>query len=137
MTNLADVLLAPAARTPDAAALRAGAEVVTYRELEERAARVAGALRSEGVGPGDRVAIQGDNTIAFVASYLGALRIGAVTVPLNPHAPDAELTREVESVEPSVVLRPPLDGTAGDAEPADQVALHVGDGFHRTDLAIR
>ena len=41
MTNLADVLLAPAASTPDATALRDGAEVVTYRELEERSQRLA------------------------------------------------------------------------------------------------
>jgi long-chain acyl-CoA synthetase len=127
VTNLADVLLAPAARTPDATALCAGADVVTYRELEERAARVAGALLSEGVEPGDRVAIQGDNTIAFVASYLGALRTGAVAVPLNPQAPDAELARELESAEPSVVLLPPLDGTAGDAEPAAPVERDAAD----------
>jgi long-chain acyl-CoA synthetase len=126
VTNLADVLLEPAARTPDAVVLRAGADVVTYRELAGRAARVAGALRAEGVQAGDRVAIEGNNTIAFVASYLGALRIGAVAVPLNPHAPDAELTRELESVEPSVVLRPPLDGT-GDAEPAATVERDAAD----------
>ena len=118
MTNLAEVLLAPAQTTPDAVALRAGADVVTYRELEARAARVAGALRSEGVEPGARVTIEGHNSVAFVASYLGVLRAGAVVVPLNPHAPDPELDREVGTVEPAVVLGPPLDGT-GDAEPAD------------------
>jgi long-chain acyl-CoA synthetase len=126
VTNLADVLLAPAARTPDAVALRAGTDAVTYRELEARAARVAGALRAEGVEPGDRVAIAGHNTVAFVASYLGALRVGAVAVPLNPQAPDAELDRELSAVEPKVVLRPPLDGT-GDAEPAPTVPRDDGD----------
>lgn len=120
MTNLADVLLNPAGRTPDAVALRAGTDAVPYGELESRAARVAGALRAEGVEPGDRVAIAGDHTVAFVASYLGALRVGAVAVPLNPHAPEAELTRELAAVDPAVVLRPPLDGT-GDAEPVPAV----------------
>src|SRR6266480_7080505 len=71
VSNLADVLLAPAQRTPDAVALRAGPDTVTYRELESRAARVAGALRAEGVQPGDQVTIEGHNTIAFVTSYLG------------------------------------------------------------------
>jgi long-chain acyl-CoA synthetase len=120
VTNLADVLLAPAQRTPDAVALRAGSDVVTYRELESRASRIAGALRAEGVDPGDRVTIEGHNTIAFVASYLGALRVGAVAVPLNPQAPDPELDRELAAVEPAVVLGPPLEGT-GDAEPAATV----------------
>ena len=107
MTNLADVLLAPAQRTPDAIALRAGPDSMTYRELESRAARVAGALRAEGVQPGDRVTIEGHNTIAFVTSYLGALRVGAVAVPLNPQAPDPELDRELATVEPAVMLGPP------------------------------
>jgi long-chain acyl-CoA synthetase len=126
VTNLADVLLAPAQRTPDAIALRAGSDVVTYRELESRAARVAGALRAEGVNPGDRVTIEGHNTIAFVASYLGALRVGAVAVPLNPQAPDRELDRELAAVEPAVVLGPPLEGT-GDADPAATVPRDVAD----------
>jgi len=116
VTNLADVLLAPAASTPDATALRDGPEALTYRELGERAARVAGALRAEGIKLGDRVAIEGHNTVGFVVSYLGALRAGAVAVPLNPHAPDRELDRELSTVEPAVVLRPPRDGTeAADA----------------------
>src|SRR2546430_4851191 len=108
VTNLADVLLAPAQRTPDAIALRAGPDTIAYRELESRAARVAGALRSEGVRPGDQVTIEGHNTIAFATSYLGALRVGAVAVPLNPQAPDPELDRELATVEPAVMLGPPL-----------------------------
>jgi long-chain acyl-CoA synthetase len=111
VTNFADVLLAPAARTPDSAALHAGAETVTYGELQARAAAVADSLRADGVEPGDRVAIEGRNTPAFVASYLGALRAGAVAVPLNPQAPGRELDRELASVEPRVVLRPPRAGT--------------------------
>jgi long-chain acyl-CoA synthetase len=126
VTNLADVLLAPAGRTPDAVALRAGSDAMTYRELDLRAARVAGALQAEGVDPGDRVTIEGHNTIPFVASYLGALRAGAVAVPLNPLAPDPELDRELAAAEPAVVLGPPLDG-AGDAEPAVTVARDDSD----------
>jgi long-chain acyl-CoA synthetase len=126
VTNLAEVLLEPAQRTPDAIALSAGSDAVTYRELESRAARVAGALRAEGVNAGDRVTIEGHNTIAFVASYLGALRIGAVAVPLNPHAPDPELDRELATVEPAVVLGPPLEGT-GDAGPPDTVGRDDSD----------
>jgi long-chain acyl-CoA synthetase len=126
VTNLAEMLLAPAQRTPDAIALRAGSEAITFRELESRAARVAGALRAEGVKTGDRVTIEGHNTIAFVASYLGALRIGAVAVPLNPQAPDPELDREVAAVEPAIVLGPPLEG-AGGGEPIETVARDDSD----------
>jgi long-chain acyl-CoA synthetase len=126
VTNLADVLLASATRAPDAVALVDAQGPTTYGELETRAARVAGALRADGVGPGDRVAIEGDNTIPFVVSYLGTLRAGAVAVPLNPHAPEAEVARELAAVEPAVVLRPPRDGT-DNAEPAASVERHPDD----------
>jgi long-chain acyl-CoA synthetase len=126
VTNLADVLLTPAARTPDAVALIDDRGPTTYGELEARAARVAGALRAEGIEPGERVAIDGHNTVAFVASYLGVLRAGGVAVPVNPHAPEPELARELSAVEPAVGLRPPLDGEAG-AEPAAAVARDDGD----------
>jgi long-chain acyl-CoA synthetase len=126
VTNLADVLLEPAALTPNAIALVDDQGPTTYGELEDRAARAGGALRDLGVQPGDRVAIEAHNAVAFVVSYLGALRVGAVAVPLNTHAPDAELARELSSVEPAVVLRPPLDGT-GEAEPAATVARDDAD----------
>jgi long-chain acyl-CoA synthetase len=126
VTNLADVLLAPAARAPDAVALRSTAGAITYGELEARAARVAGALRADGIEPGDRVAIDGHNTVAFVASYLGALRAGAVAVPLNPHSPAPEIDRELATVEPAVVLRPPRDGSES-VEPAAAVAREDSD----------
>ena len=126
MTNLADVLLEPAARARDAVALVDEQGTTTYGELEDRAGRAAGGLRALGVEPGDRVAIEAHNTVAFVVSYLGALRVGAVAVPLNTHAPDAELARELSAVEPAVVLRPPLDGT-GDAEPVATVARDDAD----------
>jgi long-chain acyl-CoA synthetase len=129
VTNVADVLLAPAEHSPDAVALRAGSDTVTYHELESRAARVAGALRAEGIDPGDRVTIEGHNTIAFVASYLGALRVGAVAVPLNPYAPGPELDRELVTAEPAVVLGPPLDGVGG----ADAAATVERDD---TDVAV-
>ena len=103
--NLADVLLARSGDTPVAVALRHRDATVSYRELAARAARFAGHLVSEGVEPGDRVAITGINHPAFVAAYLGTLRAGAVAVPLNPQAPEAELERELAAVEPKVVLR--------------------------------
>jgi long-chain acyl-CoA synthetase len=75
---------------------------------------------------GERVAIDGHNTVAFVTSYLGVLRAGGVAVPVNPHAPEPELARELSAVEPAAALRPPLDGAAG-AEPAAAVARDDGD----------
>lgn len=110
MTNLADALLAHAGDTPDAAALVDASGDITFGELADRSGRAAGQLISQGVEPGDRVAIFGTNTVAFVVSYLAVLRVGAIAVPVNPQAPTSELDRELESVGAKVVLREPLDG---------------------------
>jgi long-chain acyl-CoA synthetase len=100
-------------------ALRHREITVSYRDLAEGAARFAGWLAAEGVRPGDRVAFAGINHPAFVVAYLGTLRAGAVAVPLNPQAPDAEFERDVAAVEPTVVLRAPdlLDERGGEAGP--------------------
>jgi long-chain acyl-CoA synthetase len=84
MANLAEFLVETAARQPERPALRTGPDVVSYAELDERSARAAALLRSEGVRPGDRVALMLPNVAEFVDLYYGALRAGAIVVPLNP-----------------------------------------------------
>ena len=58
-------------------------ETVTYRELLERVGRAGNALRGLGVEPEQRVALLLADGVEWVAVFLGALRIGAVAVPLN------------------------------------------------------
>lgn len=65
-------------------AIYAGTDEVTYAELFDRACRMAGGLRSLGVGRGDRVLLVLDDTAAFPVSFLGAIRAGAVPVPVAP-----------------------------------------------------
>ena len=55
----------------------------TYRELAARAAKAAGALRGLGVQAEQRVAMVMLDTVDFVATFLGAIALGAVPVPLN------------------------------------------------------
>jgi long-chain acyl-CoA synthetase len=104
VTNLADLLLEPAARTPAAAALIDDRGPTTYAELRDRASRLAGLLVRDGVQPGDRVAIAGLNDDAFVTSYVAVLRSGGVAVPLNPQSTPPELRRELGAIEPRLVL---------------------------------
>ncbi|HVM40408.1 MAG TPA: AMP-binding protein, partial [Acidimicrobiia bacterium] len=92
--NLADVLLRAADASPDARALTWAGGSTTYAELADRSARVAGALAADGRRPGDRVGIVCGNTPAFVVAYLGALRAGAVAVPVNPLGTVAEVEAE-------------------------------------------
>ncbi|MGH1553715.1 AMP-binding protein [Streptomyces sp. L7] len=64
---------------------------VTYRELEQRTARLAGHLVRLGVGRGDRVAIHLGNRVEPVEAWLGVLRAGAIGVLLNSAASEEEL----------------------------------------------
>jgi acyl-CoA synthetase (AMP-forming)/AMP-acid ligase II len=64
-------------------AFRDDAGSLTYGELAERTARVAGALRALGVEPEQRVALCMLDTVDFPCVFWGAVRAGVVPVPLN------------------------------------------------------
>ena len=55
----------------------------SYQELDEQASRVAGGLRSLGIGRGDRVAIMLPNIPEFVFTFFGIQKLGGVAVPFN------------------------------------------------------
>ena len=86
-TNLGYWLSDARAAFPDRAALidlsRSPPRTVAYAELDERMDRVANLLTGAGVGIGDRVAIGIGNRFEFVEIMFGAMRCGAVPVPLN------------------------------------------------------
>ncbi len=63
----------------------------TYRELADEIARTAAALRAVGVRAEERVAMAMLDSVPYVAVFLGALRIGAVPVPMNPLLPGRDL----------------------------------------------
>jgi acyl-CoA synthetase (AMP-forming)/AMP-acid ligase II len=66
----------------DRVALAQGDRAVSYRELGEHAARLAGAFMALGLGRGDRVAFLMANCVEYVACEYAVARIGAVRVPL-------------------------------------------------------
>jgi benzoate-CoA ligase family protein len=72
-------------------ALEQGDAEVTYAELAARVGQVAGALRSIGVRPEERVPLVMLDGVDWVASFLAALRIGAVPVPMSTMLTGAEL----------------------------------------------
>ncbi len=85
-------MLAAAARDHgDRAALVHGDRRVTYAELEEQVARLAHGLAATGVAPGDPVGLVLREGPPFVTSFLAALGLGAIAVPLNPQYKEAEL----------------------------------------------
>lgn len=68
---------------PNKTALIFEGKSFTYKELDKMANRVANGLRGLGIERGDRVGLFLPNIPAFVISYLGILKIGAVAVSLN------------------------------------------------------
>ncbi len=96
-------------RQSDDAALVVGERTTSYTELSERVARWRGGLIASGVRAGDRVAIIASNGEEFALAHLAAMGVGAISVPLNPHSPAAELARELALVDPFVAI---ADSTA-------------------------
>ena len=84
MGNLAQALAESAKVHGDRPAIRQGDVDLTYAQLDDASARVAGMLRGYGVRAGDRVGIMLPNLLSFPAIYYGALRAGGVVVPMNP-----------------------------------------------------
>ncbi|GAA2126713.1 long-chain-fatty-acid--CoA ligase [Actinomadura napierensis] len=83
MLNLS-VLLEDAAReTPDRDAVVFGDLRLSYSFVDQVANQVANLLRSRGIGPGDKIALSSPNLPYFPMVYFGALKAGAVVVPLN------------------------------------------------------
>lgn len=72
-----------ARKHPDAVATIFHDAKLTYAELNSLADKLAAALQNLGVQKGDRVAIYIANTPQYVISYYGALKAGAIVVPIN------------------------------------------------------
>ncbi|HEV8624647.1 MAG TPA: benzoate-CoA ligase family protein [Acidimicrobiia bacterium] len=68
----------------DHMAVISGDERVTYGELLARVSRAAAGLHDAGVRREERILLLLDDTPAFPATFLGAVRLGAVPVPVNP-----------------------------------------------------
>src|SRR6476619_6302466 len=73
-----------ARKTPDRVAVVHDGNGLTYRDLNERVARLAHVLRDDlGVSRGDRVGYLGPNHPAFLETLFAVSALGAVFVPLN------------------------------------------------------
>lgn len=105
MANLALHLIRTAQERPDAVAVILDDERLTYRDLDALTSRMAGWLRGQGVGPGDRVALMLPNLPTFPVVGIGDR--GGQSAPPVPRAPT------VGSVRSPIVGRPrPLPPSA-------------------------
>jgi long-chain acyl-CoA synthetase len=90
--NLGHLFDVPLQIQPTAPAILQDDVVLTFQDLDERCNRVANALLNLGIAPGDRVALMFTNDYRFLEALLGAMRLGAVPVPLNIRMGDEAIT---------------------------------------------
>jgi malonyl-CoA/methylmalonyl-CoA synthetase len=79
----------------------------TYGDLLTTTARYSNALRTAGVSPGDRVAVQVEKSPEAFCIYLAVLRAGAIYVPLNTAYPPAELEFFLGDCAPALLICDP------------------------------
>ncbi|MET9443778.1 non-ribosomal peptide synthase/polyketide synthase [Streptomyces sp. NPDC006610] len=102
--TLPDAFAAQAARTPDAPAVTAGADRLTYRELDERANRVARLLVEAGAGPERFVALALPRTADLIVALLAVLKSGAAYLPVDPGHPAERIAFLFDDVRPGAVI---------------------------------
>ncbi|MFF0458787.1 amino acid adenylation domain-containing protein [Streptomyces mexicanus] len=108
-----------ARRAPDAVAVREGGSSLSYRELTDRAWRLAHRLRADGLGAGDVVAVHGPRGADLVCALLAVLGAGAAFLVLDPADPAARRADQVRRVAPRGWIA--VQGADVPAELADAV----------------
>jgi amino acid adenylation domain-containing protein len=91
-------------RTPDAIAVSFGASSLTYRELNQRAGRLARRLRALGVGPDVRVGVSAPRSLEMVVGLLAVLKAGGAYVPIDPAYPKERIGVMLEDAKVLVLL---------------------------------
>ena len=101
----------PAARRGDELAIGTSEGRVSYHDLLALVNRTGHVLRGLGVEPEQRVAIVVPDGLAWVAAFFGALRIGAVAVPLNTRLARVDWVELIRDSRARVVI---ADATVAD-----------------------
>ncbi len=104
--------------TPGKTAVVFEGRSVSYAELDRMADGQAAGLAAQGIRPGDKVAARVENSLEAVALVHAVARIDAVFVPLNTRLTAAEIGRQLNLVEPALLVV--------DDEPVDKGTDNAG-----------
>jgi long-chain acyl-CoA synthetase len=151
MANLAEMLTKTVAEHGERIAIKLDDLELNYSLVDQASARAAGLLAAKGVEAGDRVGVMLPNVPYFPFVFFGALRLGAVVVPMNPLLKGREVGFQMEDagakvmlgwhqmgeaasegsesagIEPILVEPGDFEGQLGAAEPVDQVLDRADD----------
>ncbi|HEY4098728.1 MAG TPA: AMP-binding protein [Baekduia sp.] len=123
---LGDALAARAREDGDRLAYDDGSEAITFAQLAGRAARRAGALRSMGVGVGDRVALVLPAGVPFAELFWAVQQLGAVSCAFNPATGAEALERRIAAITPRLIVDEALLAAWPDDAPAVPACAEIG-----------
>ncbi|MEO3973585.1 amino acid adenylation domain-containing protein [Streptomyces sp. CAU 1734] len=127
-TTLHEVFIDQARRTPEADAVICGQQRYTYREVDERSARLAELLRQAGVRAGSLVAVALPRSPSLVISLLAVLRAGGAYLPLELGQPDARLAEMLDDAQPICLVTD--ESSRGELSLADGPTVVVDQAGH-------
>lgn len=104
MKNIQDLVIEQAQRSPNALAIKGPDVDMTYEELDGVADAFAAELLRLQVAPGDRIGIWHDKSAYAIAAMQGALRVGAIYVPLDPLSPVARIKTIIQDCAIKVLI---------------------------------
>ncbi|MGC3982619.1 MAG: amino acid adenylation domain-containing protein [Steroidobacteraceae bacterium] len=90
--------------TPNAVAVEVNEQTLTYAALEERANRLANALRQRGAGPGAYVGICLSRGFDLIVAMLGVAKSGAAYVPIDPEYPAERIHFMLDDTKAALVV---------------------------------
>jgi acyl-CoA synthetase (AMP-forming)/AMP-acid ligase II len=102
--TLIESLAATVARVPDKTAFRFEGASTDFATFARRTDRVAAALHAAGIAPGERIAYIGKNSAVFFEAMYGAMKAGAVMVPVNWRLAGPEISVIVDDAQARLIL---------------------------------
>jgi acyl-CoA synthetase (AMP-forming)/AMP-acid ligase II len=115
-TSLLDMLQTQVSASPDTeAVVEVGGERLTYRQLWDSAARVAGGLRDAGLQRGDRVAVRHPAGVNWVLAFWGTIMAGGIAVAVNTRSAAPEVEFVIKDCAARLDLSPDAPFPDGDA----------------------
>ncbi|MFE4358103.1 MULTISPECIES: condensation domain-containing protein [Streptomycetaceae] len=102
--SVAELFAAQAAATPDSVAVRYGQQTTSYRELDDRANRLAADLGSWGIRPEAIVALAVPRSTEMVVAMLAVLKTGAAYLPIDPGYPAERIAYMLADARPALLI---------------------------------
>ena len=76
----------------------------TYRDIYDQSSRIASLLRLNNIKSGDKVSVIMENNGFWPAAFFGIIRIGAISVPLNPYQEKDEICRLIKHSDSKLII---------------------------------